>query len=200
MQFRNLFVTLFGTKAKAAVLQTLVRFPSKKWTGRELAQAAGISAPQAGEALAEFERQSLISRRIVGKSALWSLNHEHVLVRLLEPLARLPEKQKKVLLDEIKQTMDLRRVRQIRLFGSMARGEEEPSSDIDLLFIVKKAKDKERVRKASLEFDLRMAQRWGNVGSVLVFDRKEYESKRALPLIQNIEREGITIYGGNANG
>jgi len=194
MQFRNLFVSLFGTKAKAAVLQTLVQSPAKTWTGRELARAAGVSVPQAGQALTEFERQGLIWRKMAGRSALWSLNREHILIDLLRPLADISSRKTQLLLDEIKSALDLRALRMIRLFGSMARGQESTSSDVDLLFIVKNPKEKEKLEEKSKDVEIRLAEHWGNVGAILVYDQQEYESKRGLSLMRNIEREGITLY------
>lgn len=194
MQFRNLFVTLFGTKAKAAVLQTLVRSPARPWTGRELAKDAGVSAPQAAQALREFERQGLVGRRMAGRSSQWSLNREHVLVGLLQPLTDLPDRQPELLLTEIRAAMDIRSLRKIRLFGSMARKTESASSDVDLLFIVQKPQDVKEVAEKSKGVEIRLAERFGNVGNILVYDQKEYDSKRTLELVKNIEREGMTLY------
>ncbi|MBI5225985.1 nucleotidyltransferase domain-containing protein [Candidatus Micrarchaeota archaeon] len=194
MQFRNLFVTLFGTKAKAAALQVLARWPEKTWTGRELSKAAGISAPQTGEALREFEKYGLVSRAVTGSASIWSLNQRHVVLDYLKPMAELPQRQKEFLLSEIKKTMDISPIRSIRLFGSMARGDESVSSDVDMLFIVRHSRDKDRIEAKSKDVELHMADRWGNIGAIIVYDRKEYDAKRKLPLVQNIEREGITIY------
>lgn len=83
------------------------------------------------------------------------------------------------------------------LFGSYARKEQDEDSDIDIMII--SSSDKESVRKyksqihkiaskLSLENDVEI--------SMLIRDRKTYEeSITVYPFYQNIEREGIRLYG-----
>jgi predicted nucleotidyltransferase len=80
------------------------------------------------------------------------------------------------------------------LYGSFARGESKPDSDIDLLVLINKmdvSRDDEILIKYPLyeiEFDT------GTIISPLVLSKFDWESKhRITPFYDNIGREGIIL-------
>jgi len=83
-------------------------------------------------------------------------------------------------------------VERVILFGSKARGDDDPESDIDLLVLTTRpvsAADKERMTDAL--FDLQIER--GVVISKLVvpLDDWEHGLYQALPIRWQIEREGV---------
>ncbi len=83
-------------------------------------------------------------------------------------------------------------VERVILFGSKARGDDDPESDIDLLVLTTRpvsAADKERMTDAL--FDLQIDR--GVVISKLVvpLDDWEHGLYQALPIHWQIEREGV---------
>jgi predicted nucleotidyltransferase len=78
------------------------------------------------------------------------------------------------------------------LFGSQARGDAEPGSDIDVLVVlegpVRPGVEIERtgqiVAELSLEYDVVIA--------CVFIDREQYEHERS-PLMLNVRREGVAI-------
>ena len=84
------------------------------------------------------------------------------------------------------------RLRQVMLYGSRARGDAEPSSDIDTLVVLNSLSDfwTEFARispiasRISLEFDL--------VISALPIAAEQYD-KAETPLLMNTHREGVLV-------
>ncbi|MBI5036897.1 hypothetical protein HZC09_06170 [Candidatus Micrarchaeota archaeon] len=83
---RQVLPELLGTRAKASVLEQILRNPEKKWTGRQLAKQAGISAPQTAEALNAFKARGLVDCVQAGRSTVWSLNPRSPFVGLFSSL------------------------------------------------------------------------------------------------------------------
>lgn len=76
----------------------------------------------------------------------------------------------------------------ITLFGSVARGEERPDSDVDALTVVEKAEDKRVLH--DLAFDVEIE--YGVALSLLVRTPAEYASLEGSQLGRELER-GTTV-------
>ena len=83
---------------------------------------------------------------------------------------------------------------QVVLYGSYARGEQGPESDIDLLILVEKEKidlDQQRSITHPL-YDLEIAS--GIMISPRVVTKKEWLNRLVVtPFFLNVQREGITL-------
>ena len=66
MRFHRLPETLLTSPARVAVLKTLLRSRGREWSGRELAKASGVSAPQTMEALYLLYDEALVRQRRAG--------------------------------------------------------------------------------------------------------------------------------------
>jgi predicted nucleotidyltransferase len=85
------------------------------------------------------------------------------------------------------------RLREIRLFGSKARGEAHSDSDIDVFILMDKI-DWE-TEKALYEFAFDIDLKYEVVISLVLYSEDEYRRPevQATPFIRNIKNEGIPI-------
>ena len=86
------------------------------------------------------------------------------------------------------------RLKKIVLFGSYARGEATPDSDIDILVVLENLKNtyEEASRLSPLLADLSLE--YNIVPFCLPMRFAEYE-KADTPLLVNVHREGVVVYG-----
>ena len=82
-------------------------------------------------------------------------------------------------------------MRQIILFGSRSRGDEERDSDYDILLLVD-----ERTRALEDQVDdiaYEMLDRYGAVVTIFVFGVETFKREIHEPLFCNIRREGVAL-------
>ena len=82
----------------------------------------------------------------------------------------------------------------IVLFGSIARGEEKPDSDIDLLIITKDNISKEKALATIDRLNGLFVACFGNSISAIIYSKKERTARQKLNLISRINKEGIVIF------
>jgi predicted nucleotidyltransferase len=99
------------------------------------------------------------------------------------------------ILEEIKQRLQEiygSKLKEVILFGSYARGDAEPGSDIDLIILLEDMEDtlaeREKYFKAILELD----RKYDTLISIVPFRESEFAGRR-MPLILNAKREGIVL-------
>ncbi|HID64839.1 MAG TPA: HEPN domain-containing protein [Anaerolineae bacterium] len=86
-------------------------------------------------------------------------------------------------------------VRDIILFGSKARGDGHPESDIDLLVVLENPTKEQTDTVCDITFDILLDR--GVELSAITYSREEAMRKRELgtPLMRNVAEEGIIIMG-----
>ena len=125
---------LFATGSHVRVLRALDGLPGGAGvSGRELARRAGVSAPTAREALASMVDQGIVHvTRSLGTAA-YRLNPHHVLVALVRELfARERSAGADLDRDLSEAVRRIGGVQAAYVFGSAARGDMLPGSDIDI--------------------------------------------------------------------
>lgn len=176
------------------VTRTLALHPAKEFTGRELAREARVSPSKAIDALNRLREHGLVVRRTVGPAHLWRFRRA---AALAEPLRELFEREHG-LDQEIRKTLDagLRRIPHIEravLFGSRARGDASPASDIDLLVIVDHERHKRTFDADFTKLRTRIEERFGAHLQSIVYSNEEARRKRDHPLLRAVEDEGVVL-------
>lgn len=135
MIYKHVLDDVLGNKLKLRIMR-LFCTTGGEYTGREIARLTGYSQTYALRALSDLEANGLLFRRDVAKAHLYSLNEEHMLVGELSKLFDLErsalEKVAQHIKEELGEDLD-----SIIVFGSVARGEERPNSDIDMVLTLK---------------------------------------------------------------
>lgn len=84
-------------------------------------------------------------------------------------------------------------IKSVILFGSQARGDYEPDSDIDVFVVTERLDTK--IREAILDEAFEISLNEDVMLLPVIYDLERFESPlfRAGPLYQNISREGIAV-------
>ncbi len=78
------------------------------------------------------------------------------------------------------------------LFGSQARGDAEPGSDIDVLVVLASPVSAAKEAVLTLDFRAELSLRYNTVVSCIFMDEARFEHERS-PLLLNVRREGVTV-------
>jgi predicted nucleotidyltransferase len=185
---------VFSSPANCALLRALLN-TREGMSGRAAARAAGINHQVGSLSIGRLEAAGVIERRGAGRVQLVRLRPDNVLVdELLRPLFRGERALWTRLREELSKGWG-KGLLSVVLFGSAARGEAGPDSDVDLLVLVEGSKVS--VRKAADERRSSVLRRYGFRLSPLVFNVDEVRKRlhSGDRLLSNILREGILLGG-----
>jgi predicted nucleotidyltransferase len=177
------------------VLVALAR-AEEMFTGRRLHRMVGHgSEPGIRRAADRLVEQGLVGRREVGRAKVYWLNREHLAAPYVEGLAFMRQELVGRLRDAVASWEPPPRF--VFLFGSAARGEATPESDLDLLVIRSRDMDEDdsewRDQLAQLERD---ATAWtGNEARILEYGEDELSDASVREVIEQAVAEGIELHG-----
>lgn len=138
-----------------------------------------------------------LHRRRAGQAYLYSLNESSYLVSdVLLPGFRAESRWLESLGTEVLTALD-RIADAVILYGSWARGQAEPISDVDLLVVIRAARMKAQAERVLEPERGRLAERFGRPVSLLVVDKSDFRRRlrRGDRLIREIVREGRVVAG-----
>jgi predicted nucleotidyltransferase len=123
------------------MLETLLTFPKRQFTINELAREAGVPFASAWRLVKKWEPAGIIETGRVGKSVTVRLRKSEYLDSIVS-LLRISTSPQAFTANALKGVLAKeKRVKEAWLFGSVARGEEKPASDIDVALLVEKGFD-----------------------------------------------------------
>ena len=195
MRFHGLAEGILSSPKRMAVVRTIIRQPSKSWTGRQLARESGVSPRWAIETLRALEAEGVVQPRNVPPAVLWTVNQRHVLLRLLVDLTELDDSLRKVFKAALRSAVAPSRPVAAILFGSVARREERPTSDVDLLVVIRHARDRDKVFRSVIDQGSPFFWRFGNRLAPIVITEREFRAKREYGFVAEALREGVWIWG-----
>ncbi|MFI5414821.1 MAG: nucleotidyltransferase family protein [Candidatus Lutacidiplasmatales archaeon] len=195
MKFHDPLDSLLSSTSRVRVLRLLLQFPGTTFTGREVARLCAISPSQALTALDGLRLDGLAGRQAAGRAYLWSLVRTHTLFEPLEALFRADRHAMDSLRDLIRDRLRGVPVRRAVIFGSLARGDERPGSDIDLFVELRSNSRRGEVEIALGKLRSEILARFGNILSPLVYTRRESIRPPNPALLEAIDSEGLSVVG-----
>jgi predicted nucleotidyltransferase len=173
--------------ARGAVLAVLLRTDAPL-TGRQIHALLSdeYSLWTVQEALKALTQLGLVNTQTVGRAGVHTINEDHVSVAplraLLDPITALTYTVREAVGTDVKAVI---------LFGSVARGEANIYSDVDLAVIAPAGWD----GRADLEDAVRM--RLGNNCDVLVFTPEDFTRLADIgePVVREILTSGVALIG-----
>lgn len=194
MDFRRP-LTIVTPTLDGDVLSALAR-ADVEFTGRELAQRTGRGSVAGVRRVADrLVEEGIVLRRVAGRSHLYRLNREHVAAQWIEGLATLPEQvidQLRAIIADWEQAPSL-----AFLFGSVAKRQASPESDLDVLVVRQLGCDPEsdRWRTQLIALQQKATGLTGNDARVLEVGEEELCVGMAEPVFDDVLREGIALLG-----
>ena len=192
---------ILGSGAKVQILRALLPLTTPV-SGREAQRLARVRSRKGGSvALEELSDLGVLQRVELRGSHLYQVNPEHELVRPLATLFGVEEDRLRVFVSTIRTGLAERnvadRVSSLILYGSNARWEAKPRSDVDLLAVVGSELAVVEVRHALLEVGEEVRRRQGLRISpyVLSANRVEERLEKGDPLMETIRKEGRILLG-----
>jgi len=125
-------LVLFG-KAKRAILSRLLGNPDRRFYVRELARAAGLTPSTLTRDLSGLARAGVIKRSEEGRQVYYQANSSSPVFSELRGLVAKTFG----IADVLRKTLEpvANRVQVAAIYGSVAKGEHGPGSDVDLLIV-----------------------------------------------------------------
>lgn len=201
MRLTNPLDKILNSEIKVRVLRVFCR-TGGELSGRQIAKMVGVTPKTAHEVLQALLRDGLFLMRAVGKTHLFRLNEDLEIVRSILKQAfveeeGLKERLLKTIIESIKRSSLKDDILSVALFGSVYEKTERPTSDVDLLIVVKTTEDKKKTEDLFFQIDERMSSRWGNPIAPYVNSLSEFRSKakKKTGIVPNILKSYQLIYG-----
>lgn len=182
-------------RAAVRVLRVLTLNAARELSGREVAREAAVGSTSALRELRRLEAQGLVASRRMGGAVLWRAWREHVLFEALQTLFTTEAKADDAMVDRIVRGLrESPGLREVWMFGSRARGNERPDSDVDVLLVVGRDDQKERALETAYGVSGDLRRSYQTPLSPIVYSERELRAKRGLPLVKNIRMEGRLLW------
>lgn len=176
MRFHEPLDDILGSRIKVRILRLLHRTRGQ-FTGREISRLIGYSPTHTISNLRDLESEGLVVSLRAGKTDLFSLNERSSAVKgVLDPLLRWEQNIYTELAGIFEEQLG-KRLLEVRLFGSVARGEEQQDSDVDLLLVVRDDADIESTEEDAASTSIEAGNRFGLPVVPFVVTASEYDKK-----------------------
>lgn len=196
MQYHNLIEELLGQKSKVRILRHLV-VNGIEDSGRRIAADINMSPTKCHEALADLVDQGAVRVNVKGKMYLYSLNKgAYIVDAIIEPLFIKERDLINTVIFDVAEAIK-KDTLSIVLFGSIAKREELPYSDIDILVVAKDGQAKRRIKKKLEDIAIDIHRKYRNELAPYVLTATEYlkRIKKKDGFIKDIEKSGRLVYG-----
>lgn len=179
----------FGSPLRIRVLRVMCADPAREYGMRELARKLGIGPSSVRVALHSLMDSGLVAGSRVGNVGVYRLHGgkiSDILSDLLDQEARFEGEIRRAVAKATPKGVT------VLIFGSAARRDENPKSDLDILVIAKS-------EDAALEVSVTLSEALYEIGparpSFISLSAKETREKRNMPWFKNAIREGILVAG-----
>jgi predicted nucleotidyltransferase len=195
MRYTHPLDDLLGSQARLRILRYLCTAGGEH-TGREIARAIGMGETPTHRALKELSDTLIVLYRVAGRAHYYRLNERHILVnRVLRPLFASEMAQREAAVAELLADVDVP-LDAALIYGSVARGEDDWRSDLDVLLVTDTAKDAQRAAERIWQRDSDLLRRYGVI-SVRALSRDELAARvrRGERWLVEALQDGVAVRG-----
>jgi predicted nucleotidyltransferase len=195
MEFHTLQLDILSSKTKLKIINFLINY-DHNMSEREISSILNVSHMSVNRIMKELENLNFAHFVSVGNAHLWKVNKKSYAYKsfrkFIEAISKIEDP-----LEDLKQTIlthlpqDL--IERIVLFGSVAKGQEKPNSDIDLFILVSTQQHKVKLESIFEQLSILCLDKYGNPLSPYVLTKKEWTEKKNIKILKEIEK-GIQLY------
>lgn len=195
MKFHASLLDVLNSKTKVKIVKFLLTH-EVSMSEREIASILKVSHMSINRAMRELTAMNFVDFVTVGKAHLWKVNRKSyafgVLSALMKGISNIKEP-----LEDLKNTLlkNLPKalIKRAILFGSITKGLEKASSDIDVFILVKNKQNKETLESSIEKLSNVCLEMYGNRLAPYILAEQELRQKRELRIISEIDK-GIQIF------
>lgn len=195
MKLNISLLDMLNSKTKLKIIKFLLTHEASM-SEREIASILKVSHMSVNRTMRELADINFVDFVTIGKAHAWKVNRKSYAFRVLsafikgvsqirEPLNDL----KDTILANLPKTL----IKKTVLFGSVAAGTEKANSDIDIFFLVRDEKDKEKLNPFIDKLSNACLEAYGNRLFPYILSEQEMKQKKSLKLISEINK-GIQIF------
>ncbi len=188
MKYHNYLENLFGSKVRIKLTRTLYKFKDRSFTLSELSRYSGVTRQGIIKVLDDLNGMNLVKLERIGSSIVIRLNRNEFINNILK-VYELEKNTLNILIEFIKSYFKDKNIISLALFGSVAKGEENFNSDIDLLIITK---DKKLASQISEKCNLKTIDKFGNVLMPYILNKNEFKKSN---IREDVLKNHILIRG-----
>jgi predicted nucleotidyltransferase len=163
---------------------------------REIASIIKVSHMSVNRTLRALALYNIVSYSVAGKTHLWKLNKKSygyiILSGLIQNISLFESP-----IDHLKKTilnsLPVELIKKVVLFGSVAKGMEDPDSDIDLFILTKNDTNKNKIQNDVDDLSNKCLDAYGNRLEAYILTENELKQKRDLGIMREVEK-GVQIF------
>ncbi len=181
--------SIFGSKSRVKLLTLFLLNPGKRYYIREVERLTGENINSIRRELENLETINLLKSQRSGNQKYYTVNQEMGIYPELKNIFLKTRGAAKVLQEKIS---NLKGINRAYIYGSYAKGEAGPDSDIDIIIIGKVNEDDLIMRIRNVEKHLNREINY------VLFSPEEYETrkKKKDPFIKNVLKDEKIILLG----
>ncbi|MDP3041250.1 MAG: nucleotidyltransferase domain-containing protein [Candidatus Omnitrophota bacterium] len=195
MKFNASLIAILNSKTKLKIVKFLLTHEASM-SEREIASILKVSHMSINRTMRELSEVNFVNFVTIGKAHLWKVNRKSyafkVLSEFIKGVSRIKDP-----LDDLKniilKSTPKALVKKVVLFGSVAKGAGKLDSDIDVFFLVKDNKDKEKLGFALEKLSNACLETYGNRLSPYILTEQETKKKARQKFLSEINK-GIKIF------
>lgn len=195
MKFNASLLDILNSKTKLKIVKFLLTHEASM-SEREIASILKVSHMSINRTMRELSEVNFVNFVTIGKAHLWKVNRKSyafkVLSEFINGVSRIKgplDDLKNMILTNIPKTL----IKKVILFGSVAKGTEKIDSDIDVFFLVKDSKGKEKLEFALEKLSNACLEIYGNRLSPYILTEQEVKKKTRQKFLSEINK-GIEIF------
>ena len=195
MKFNASLIDILNSKTKLKIVKFLLTHEASM-SEREIASVLKVSHMSINRTMQGLSEVNFVNFITIGKAHLWKVNRKSYAFKALSEFVKNFSRIKDPL-DDLKEliltSIPKGLVKKAVLFGSVGKGEEKAGSDIDVFFLVKEAKDKEKLESALEKLSNACLEAYGNGLSPYILTEQESRKKAREKLLSQVNK-GIEIF------